>query len=109
VLWEWKLGYLADDGELLASELLSNAVNAATASPGAGVVALRLLAYEQRLRVEVWDHSPGHPVSRTLDGTTEGGRGCTVIAAIAGTWGCQRIHPKLKVVWAELLIPGECR
>jgi hypothetical protein len=25
VLWEWKLGYLADDAELLTSELLSNA------------------------------------------------------------------------------------
>jgi len=44
VLREWNLTQLAEDAEMLVSELLTNAVKASSAPQAKGLVALRLLA-----------------------------------------------------------------
>jgi anti-sigma regulatory factor (Ser/Thr protein kinase) len=106
VLWEWRLGQIAEDSELLVSELLSNAVKASWSAHGPGLVALRLLADYERLLIEVWDHNPGDPQPRQADCESESGRGFTVIEAISHQWGYERVSASLKVVWCELLIGG---
>lgn len=99
ILAEWGLGHLADDAELLVSELVTNGVRASR--PG-DPVGLRLLADQEQLIIEVWDHSPGLPRPRHPDQCSPGGRGFSVIGAIASRWGYRRVTASLKVVWCEL-------
>lgn len=103
VLWEWRLGHLADDAELLVSEILSNAVKASWSPAGAGLIALRLLADDKRLVIEVWDHSPRDPQPLQPNAESENGRGFTVIEALSNRWGYRRVSASAKFVWAELL------
>jgi anti-sigma regulatory factor (Ser/Thr protein kinase) len=106
VLWEWRLHQLVDDAEVVVSELLSNAVKASGMSKGVDVIALRLLADDQRLVVEVWDHSPLDPQPRQVDEASEHGRGFMVIGALGNRWGYRRLSARVKVVWCELLVEG---
>ena len=102
VLWEWKLDSLAEDAELLVSELLSNAVKASWQS--GDPIGLRLLADHRRLLIEVLDRNPAEPQPRPADYESDSGRGFTVIAALSHRWGFARVTSSLKVVWAELLV-----
>jgi anti-sigma regulatory factor (Ser/Thr protein kinase) len=103
VLWVWKLDVLADDSELLASELLTNAGKAVSPPQRPGLLTLRLLADAERLLIEVYDHSPIDPAPRQVSDESESGRGFVLVEALAHAWGYHRFHPGLKVVWAELL------
>ena len=104
VLWEWKLDQLADNAEILVSELLTNAIRASQSAQGAGLVALRLLADRQRLVIEVWDQNPDDPRPRRVDDRSEHGRGFMVIEALSNRWGYRRVSTSLKVVWCELVV-----
>lgn len=104
MLWEWKLDHLADDGQTLVSELLTNAVRAARTARGAGLVTLRLLANQQQLIIEVWDTSPHDPQPMRPDVQAEHGRGLAIVQALTNRWGHQRLSVNRKVVWCELLI-----
>lgn len=104
VLWEWRLGHLSEDTELLVSELVSNAVKASCSPDGVGLVALRLLADVKRLLIEVWDHNPRDPKPRQVDFGSEHGRGLVVVEAVSDRWGYDRVSDSLKVVWCEVLI-----
>jgi anti-sigma regulatory factor (Ser/Thr protein kinase) len=106
VFWEWKLDHLADDAEMLVSELLTNGVKASRSPQGAGLVVLRLLASHERLLIEVWDQNPDDPQPRPADYESESGRGFAVIEAISDRWGFRRDSATLKVVWCELKISG---
>jgi len=101
VLTDWGFGHLADDSELLASELLTNALKAS--AQASEPIRLSLLADSEQLIIEVWDHNPAIPQPRHPDYEDESGRGYMVIQAIANRWGCQRVSATLKVVWAEML------
>lgn len=101
VLADWGLGHLADDAELLVSELLTNALK--VSAPAGEPIFLRLLADSAQLIIEVWDHNPAIPRPRHPSDEDESGRGFTVIQAIASRWGCQHASATLKVVWAEML------
>ena len=103
LLWEWKLDYLADDAALLVSELLTNAVNATLTTGHPGLVSLRLKANRDRLIIESWDQAPTDPRPSQPAEDSEGGRGFTVIAALAHRWGHHRISPTSKVIWCELV------
>jgi anti-sigma regulatory factor (Ser/Thr protein kinase) len=103
VLREWRLKYMADEAQMLVSELLTNAVKASWSPQGAGLIDLRLLANYERLLIEVWDRNPDDPMPRRPDAEAESGRGFMVIEAMAHAWGYQRINPGLKVVWCKLL------
>jgi anti-sigma regulatory factor (Ser/Thr protein kinase) len=104
VAWEWGLEHLANDAEILASELLSNAIKASLSDHGDGLVTLRLLADREQLIVEVWDRSPFSPEPRQAGDDAENGRGLLVVEALSSRWGFRRVSLVLKVVWAELLL-----
>lgn len=104
MLWEWKLDALADDAEVLASELLTNAVKASWSPDGPGLIALRLLASPAQLIVEVWDQNPNDPRPHMADVDDEHGRGFMVIDALSSRWGWRRVSANLKFVWCELLV-----
>ena len=84
---------LADTAELIASELASNVVRAATdvtGNPRYGpdarlpVLWLRLLSDRARLQIEVWDTVPldyGFPEPRVAASDDENGRGLALIRA----------------------------
>jgi hypothetical protein len=119
VLTGWGLGGLADDCELIVSELTGNVISAATGPDGqprydAGgrlpVLWLRLQADRAQLWLEVWDSLPvelGVPAMRHAADTDEAGRGLELVAALSKDWGWDPLpghgasHPA-KRVWAVL-------
>ena len=68
VLTEWGLPRdLAEDAEMLVSELTTNAVDASVVLPERPPVTLRLLVNEASLVIEVWDQSPHDVAPRAAD------------------------------------------
>jgi anti-sigma regulatory factor (Ser/Thr protein kinase) len=106
VLHEWGLRDLADDAEMIVSELITNAIEASVLVPERPPVSLRLVLTERSLVIQVWDHSPLDLEPREADADDECGRGLTVVAALADRWGWERTGRHRKVVWAECVIPG---
>lgn len=104
VLHEWGLRALADDAALIVSELMTNAADASVVLSERPPIALRLLATEKTLVIEVWDQSPLDLEPREAGPGAECGRGLTVVAALADRWGCERASHNRKVVWAELAL-----
>jgi anti-sigma regulatory factor (Ser/Thr protein kinase) len=104
VLMEWGLGHLVSDAVLIASELLTNALQASLALGNSTPIALRLLASDEQLIIEAWDQwVVGYDLNR-MPGDDEHGRGLAVIDALSNRWGTGRLSTDYKVVWAELLI-----
>ena len=104
VLHEWGLRELAEDAALIVSELMTNAAEAAVLLPDRPPIALRLLASGKSLIIEAWDRSPLDLEPRGPGPDAEGGRGLTVVAALADRWGWERTGHHRKVVWAELAL-----
>jgi anti-sigma regulatory factor (Ser/Thr protein kinase) len=104
ILREWGLRDLADDAEMIVSELITNAIEASALLPERPPVSLRLLASEKSLLIEVWDHSPRDLEPREADADDECGRGLIVVAALADRWGWERTSRDRKVAWAELAL-----
>ncbi|WP_030145106.1 ATP-binding SpoIIE family protein phosphatase [Spirillospora albida] len=98
-LAEWGLDDLAYTTELLASELITNALRYAP-----GGVELRLLL-ERTLVCEVLDRSAALPRLRHAADDDENGRGLFVVSQLAHRWGTRRTAAG-KVVWCEQTIPG---
>jgi anti-sigma regulatory factor (Ser/Thr protein kinase) len=101
ILESWGLADSADPAELIASELLTNALRA-SAGAGHPVVRLRLTCRAWSLLIAVWDASPGLPAPRR-DGPPDalGGRGLLLVEALADKWGCDPADGG-KVVYAEI-------
>jgi hypothetical protein len=119
IVSDWGLASMADDCELVISELVANVVQAATASDGrpwydAGgrlpLLWLRLLSDGARLRAEVWDNLPwglGTPQQRRPARNEESGRGLGIVRAVSLDWGWDRVPGRghgceAKRVWALL-------
>ncbi|MFI7409520.1 SpoIIE family protein phosphatase [Streptomyces sp. NPDC049627] len=94
----WHLGELAFATELIASELVTNAIRHAT-----GPVQLRLLR-DRALICEVSDGSNTSPRLRRARSTDEGGRGLFLVAQLTERWGT-RYAPNGKVIWTEQPLP----
>ena len=104
VLMEWGLSHLVNDAVLIASELLTNALQASQALGDSTPIALRLLASDEQLIIEAWDQwVEGYDFKRT-PGDDEHGRGLAVIDALSNRWGTGRLSDDYKIVWAELLV-----
>ena len=97
-LRRWGLAELVPIAELLASELVTNAVRYAH-----GAIALRLVR-EGGLVCEVLDDSAALPRLRHPGDDDERGRGLQVVSQLAQRWGARRT-PTGKVVWCELPLP----
>ncbi|MFC6935201.1 SpoIIE family protein phosphatase [Actinomadura yumaensis] len=97
---EWGLGDLTYTTELLASELITNALRYAPNDP----IELRLL-FERTLVCEVLDRSAALPRLRHAADDDENGRGLLVVSQLAHRWGTRRTAAG-KVVWCEQTVPG---
>jgi anti-sigma regulatory factor (Ser/Thr protein kinase) len=86
VVREWGLAALADDTELVVSELVTNGVQASRAMTHA---AIRLWLVSDRIQVMVcvWDASPRPPVRMDAAEEAENGRGLLLVEAVSTRWG----------------------
>src|SRR5215475_9247309 len=71
VLWEWGMEAMAHAAELAVSELVTNAVRAATNAQNARPP----------------DPPPGPPVPTAVDPERDGGRGLLLVEAVSERWG----------------------
>jgi serine phosphatase RsbU (regulator of sigma subunit)/anti-sigma regulatory factor (Ser/Thr protein kinase) len=94
----WGLDELAFTTELVASELVTNAIRHAT-----GPVQLRLLR-DRALICEVFDGSGTSPRLRRARTEDEGGRGLFLVAQLTERWGT-RYTPDGKIIWTEQPLP----
>ena len=119
IVAHWGLSGLAEDCELVISELVANVVQAATAADGAQwynengrlpLLWVRLLSDGVRLRVEVWDNLPlalGVPEQRRPPKDAESGRGLGIVRDVSLAWGWDHVPGRAhgcdaKRVWAIL-------
>ncbi|MBW1601004.1 SpoIIE family protein phosphatase [Streptomyces sp. JJ66] len=98
-LHTWGLEAHAFTTELVASELLANALRHAS-----GPVHLRLIR-DRTLICEVSDTSHTSPHVRHAASDDEGGRGLFLVSQTTQRWGT-RYTPSGKVIWAEQPLPG---
>ncbi|MEU6995902.1 ATP-binding protein [Streptomyces sp. NPDC046465] len=96
------LPHLADAAELLATELVANAVQHT-----AGPASLRLYCAGATLRIAVWDTDPTPPCPGPASVSDEAGRGLGLVRECSDGWGwCApgpTRGPQGKFVWCELL------
>jgi hypothetical protein len=105
-LAEWGLEEHGDLGELIAGELIVNAV-----CHGGGPIWMRLSVSGGDLRVEVHDGGAGRPVRRHASCEDEGGRGLELLDGLVELHGGERgvISDQTgpgKIVYVTLLLPG---
>ena len=98
LLTAWGLEDAAFVTELVASELLTNAIRYAR-SP----IQLRLI-HDQGLICEVSDGSSTAPHLRRASDFDEGGRGLLLVSQLTQRWG-SRQTPHGKTIWAEQSLP----
>ncbi|AXI77939.1 ATP-binding protein [Peterkaempfera bronchialis] len=103
----WDAPEYLDSGQLVLSELVTNAVQHARVSPGREICT-RFEIRPEFLRIEVSDADLHHlPRRREAGEAEESGRGLAVLDALADEWGCEpRDCGVGKTVWAVLGRPG---
>ncbi|MFI5999313.1 SpoIIE family protein phosphatase [Streptomyces sp. NPDC051366] len=99
-LSDWHLEELGFVTELVASELVTNAIRYA-----GGPVGLRLIRDRGVLVCEVSDPSSTQPRLRRARETDEGGRGLFLVAQLTDRWG-SRFTRTGKTIWTEQPIGG---
>ncbi|XRC72660.1 SpoIIE family protein phosphatase [Streptomyces xinghaiensis] len=105
VLTSWRFPTeLHDLGVLAASELVANSLQ-----HGIPPMRLRLRRTDRRLIVEVTDGDDHLPRRRRAEPADESGRGISIIATIASSWGSRRTPGGGKAVWCEFALPDSCR
>ena len=112
-LRQWGLPSLADDSELVVSELVTNAVAATgvtEAEPrwsqlaGLATIHVRVMLFEGSIVIAVWDRNPAPPVLRQSEPYSDSGRGLSIVAALCKRWDYYLLDGGGKCVWAELAI-----
>ncbi|MFF2653686.1 ATP-binding protein [Streptomyces sp. NPDC058045] len=94
----WGLDDLAEDGALIVSELVANAVQHARRETIRVVIDR---PGRTRVRVGVADFSTVLPVRKAPDPEGEGGRGLPLVSELAANWGTDQ-RSWGKIVWADL-------
>ncbi|MGW1498798.1 SpoIIE family protein phosphatase [Streptomyces mirabilis] len=98
----WGGGERADEVELVADELITNAL---IHTEGAAIVTLRVLSGPgRRLRAEVEDSSSALPRRREAGESGVSGRGLLLVDRLADVWGVEA-RGGGKCVWCEFLVP----
>lgn len=98
----WQLSHLIDDGQLIVSELVANAVQHSRCHRVRVSVERPTGA---RVRVAVSDKSRSQPAVATPGVDEEAGRGLLLVGSLADDWGVDH-RGWGKVVWAELRTEG---
>jgi anti-sigma regulatory factor (Ser/Thr protein kinase) len=100
----WHLDDLIDEGVMIASELVTNAVRhgACLGGPGTGKVGLTWQRHASRVVCVVTDGSSLPPVLAPPDTAAESGRGLHVVNSLAAAWGWTMVGAGEKAVWAAL-------
>ncbi|GAA4618440.1 hypothetical protein GCM10023195_82890 [Actinoallomurus liliacearum] len=116
LLAAWELPSMVDTVELLASELVTNAINATGlrqmpegTNPLVGKaqpIYLCLSVRPEAVLIEVWDSSSTPPLQRAATDDEENGRGLVLVQALSKEWGCVLLPTGGKIVWCECLVEG---
>ncbi|MEU3046828.1 MULTISPECIES: SpoIIE family protein phosphatase [unclassified Streptomyces] len=102
VLASWRFSpELHDLGVLAVSELVGNSLQ-----HGVPPMRLRLRRTDRRLIIEVTDGDEHLPRRRRVETEDEAGRGISIIATIASSWGSRRTPGGGKAVWCEFALPS---
>lgn len=106
-LQRWDLPLLRDAMELVASELVTNALRYAVpiGTPGRPVQ-LSLVRWTSRVVCAVRDPSGVAPIAKDADYVAETGRGLHLVESFSENWGWHPLSGAGKVVWALFLAPG---
>ncbi|MGW9441153.1 ATP-binding SpoIIE family protein phosphatase [Streptomyces sp. NPDC055607] len=100
VLSSWRFPVeLRDLGVLATSELVGNSLQ-----HGTPPMRLRLRRTDRRLIIEVTDGDDHLPRRRRAETEDEAGRGISIIATIASSWGSRRTPGGGKAVWCEFAL-----
>ncbi|WP_185992921.1 SpoIIE family protein phosphatase [Streptomyces sp. 130] len=98
----WGAGDRADEVELAADELVTNAL---MHTDGGAIVTIRVLAGpERRLRIDVEDRSSALPRRRDAGEAGVSGRGLLLVDQLADGWGVES-RGTGKCVWSEFVVP----
>ncbi|RPK94472.1 SpoIIE family protein phosphatase [Streptomyces sp. ADI98-10] len=101
VLTSWRFPVeLRDLGVLATSELVANSLQ-----HGTPPMRLGLRRTDRRLIIEVTDGDDHLPRRRQTEPADEAGRGISIIASIATSWGSRRTPGGGKAVWCEFALP----
>ncbi|MFJ6515601.1 SpoIIE family protein phosphatase [Streptomyces sp. NPDC091406] len=101
VLTSWRFPVeLRDLGVLATSELVANSLQ-----HGTPPMRLGLRRTNRRLIIEVTDGDDHLPRRRQAEPADEAGRGISIIASIATSWGSRRTPGGGKAVWCEFALP----
>lgn len=93
------LPQLVDDAQLLASELVTNAIRHAR-----GPIVVRANLRDGFVRLEVGDAAADRaPAPRRAAVDDEGGRGMELVEKLSARWGWQ-VNSHSKVVWLDLRV-----
>jgi anti-sigma regulatory factor (Ser/Thr protein kinase) len=101
---EWGLAHIADDAELIVSELMTNALNATKLPHGGLPITLQLLVSCDYLLIQVWDALSAAPTPRPHAIDSETGRGLEIVSLLTDQWGYYLSAEGGKAVWAALII-----
>jgi anti-sigma regulatory factor (Ser/Thr protein kinase) len=108
VALEWHLEAVADTAELLTSEIVTNAIQAAgklrTAEPP--VIRMWVTCDEKSLVIRIWDAADDMPVRHEAAPDQIGGRGLMLVEALSKDWGAYR-ETEGKVVWVLISVPDD--
>jgi anti-sigma regulatory factor (Ser/Thr protein kinase) len=106
-LQRWDLAALRECTELVASELVTNALRYAVpvGAPGSPV-RLSLVRWTSRVVCAVRDPSTVGPIAKDPDFVAETGRGLHLVESFSEKWGWHPLTGAGKVVWALFLVPG---
>jgi len=98
----WGARERADEIELIADELITNAL---THTEGSAIATFRVLTGpDRRMRVEVEDSSSALPRRREAGESGVSGRGLLLVDRLADVWGVEA-RGGGKVVWCEFIVP----
>ncbi|HEV7204138.1 MAG TPA: ATP-binding protein [Jatrophihabitans sp.] len=90
---------VADDVQLVVSELVTNSLDAGSSS-----LDVTIAVDDTHVRVGLTDDAPGEPTPKQAEPSDAHGRGLAIVAALAADWGVRR-GARGKEVWATLALP----
>ncbi|MBD0692657.1 ATP-binding protein [Streptomyces sp. CBMA123] len=102
-LADWELGHLADDAELVVTELVSNAAKTGCLTTMRVNIARVTNRAGQAVRISVRDGSRALPVLVGSAHDAESGRGLALVDRLAVVWGAD-LEPYGKTTWADIAV-----